>query len=163
MKIASKTALVAALFAAGTALSQAAEEPRQVPAQIKATDEGVLFANHLGADIAEAYAQPKEKCDVYLCNEWRRIDRGGATTLTAGKAAAMGLIFSPKAGGPRVCQWDIKVVTVEPMTYEFGPFDVCVPDLRNKISFKKDGDQVTATQSWKDDKGDVQTATVDAR
>ena len=164
MKTLSMTALAAALSitAAGVAV---AEEQQMTTADIKPTDQGVLFVNDLGTPIVDAFARPREQCELYLCDDWRQLDDDKAAwALSAGKAAAMGMIFSTPDGQPRVCQWELKIVTEDAMSYEFEPLNVCVPDLRNRVAFKKDDDgKGVAVQSWEDAEGAVQSAVVSAR
>lgn len=160
MRILPITMLAAGLFVGGTAL---ADSHQMTTADIKDTDQGVLFVNSLGTPIADAFASPREQCELYKCDDWRQLDREG-WTLSPGKAAAMGMIFSSPDGQPRVCQWAVKVVTEDAMTYEFDAFNVCTPHLRNEIDFRKDEDgKVTAVQSWKDEEGEKQSATVAAK
>lgn len=162
MRIVPSTTLAASLFLAGTTLALA-EEKQMTTADILDTDQGVLFVNNLGTPIVDAFARPREQCDLYLCDEWRQLDREG-WSLSSGKAAAMGLIFSTPDGQPRACKWALKVATEDGMAYEFDAFDVCVPDLRNQISFRKDSDgEVTAVHGWRDEKGEAQTTTVAAK
>ncbi len=150
MKTAIFHRFLAAAISLGTATSVAA---LMTTADIKPTDQGVLFVNYLGVPIVDAFAQPREQCEVYLCDQWRSLDPKG-WVLENGKASAMGMIFSSPEGQPKICQWALKIVTEDAHSYAFGPMNICVPELRNRIDFIRSEDgQIKAVQHWKDEKG----------
>lgn len=161
MRAAVSMTLAAGLLFAATSLSFA-EERQMTTEDIPADLQGVLFVNGLGSPIVDAFASPREHCDVFLCDQWRQLDREG-WTLSPDKAAAMGMIFSTPEGQPRVCKWAVQVVTEDGQTYTFEPLDVCVPELRNRFDFRRGSDgSVTAVHTWRDEQGQRQTSRIAA-
>jgi hypothetical protein len=131
---------------------------------VQAQEKGALFHNGLTANITEAYASRAEKCDIFLCGKWERIDN--PERVLAPNAEAMILVLAAlEEQKEKVCKWDIKIVT-QPVEggataeHVFRMMDFCQGGGRSRVSFNSDENGTFASQTYTDAQGQEQTVRV---
>ncbi len=166
-----KTLLAAAVFAvSGAAMADSHE--KMTSSQIKAdpaladsdalTRQGVLFVNGLNDNIVAGYSRPQEKCDVFLCDKWRRIGEGGGP-ISPGKGAIRMRFHKTGNASDVICKYDLKIATqpvdgsAEPMEHTFNDLDICMNGMTTRITFEEKGGKVHAIQTISDTEGNVTT------
>ncbi len=130
----------------------------------QAQDKGALFHNSLSANILEAHAARAEKCDVFICDQWERIDNPDRVLAPNGEA--MILRFAAREDqAETVCKWNIKLVT-QPLRggphveYVFRFMDFCNGGGFSRVSFTQDEYETFATQTFTDAQGQQQSVKV---
>lgn len=168
-----KTLLAAAVFAvAGAALADDPNESRMTSDDVKSapaladsdelTKQGVLFVNGLNDNIVAGYSRPQEKCDVFLCDKWRRVGEGGGP-ISPGKGAIRMRFHKTGDESDVICKYDLKIATqpvdgsAEPTEHTFNDLDICMNGMTTKISFKEMDGKIEAIQTIKDADGNETT------
>jgi hypothetical protein len=131
---------------------------------VQAQEKGARFHNGLAENIVEAYASRAEKCDVFLCGKWERIDNP-ERALAPDSEAEIRVFAALEDQKEKVCKWDIKIVT-QPLeggaTAEqvFRFMDFCLGDGESRVSFTSDDIETFAVQTYMDAQGQEQTVKV---
>ena len=120
----------------------------------QAQDKGALFHNGLSVNIVEAHAARAEKCEVFNCGQWERIDN--PDRVLAPRGEAMILRFAAREDqAETVCKWDIKLLT-QPLEggtiteHVFRFMDFCVGGGYSRVSFTREEYETVATQIFTD-------------
>ena len=132
--------------------------------QAQGGDKGARFHNGLTENITEAYASRAEKCDIFICDKWERIDNP-QRVLSPNQQAAIHAFAALEEQKEKVCVWDVKILT-QPVEggdvaeYVFRKMNFCVGDGDSRVSFDRDENGTFALQTFKDPQGQEQMVKV---
>ena len=152
MKIAATALAAAAVLWAHAATTQAQEGAK-----------GGFFYNGLAMNIVEAHMARNDKCDIFKCGQWERVDNPDRVLPPHTEAA----LFKLPSGDPtaeRACKWDIKLITQPPEggaleEHVFRFIDFCPPRLGATVSFTQGRFNIFAVQVYTDENGKQQSMT----